>query len=334
MISARARSLGRLELLKWLNSFLESDYSKVDHLGDGVAFLQVLDALFPRRVDLHRVDFHAADEDARIRNLNLVQDTLDKLGLKREIPVRRLAKCRFADNCEMLRYCYDLVHKLYPDANKTYQAESRRLEATMQGRQRKRSSSTGSQDEARAAIEGQTNPNLIPAHSLLPGRQKSPPPPIQIMSSAGEYPPDKKSIDSPGAMRGSNELPEGISPSFAERLDNVLGRGAAAKLSPGIASPSPAPSPPAPLAMPMTEEDLSKAHILTQKILQQRVLEEQLENVRIERDFYFDTLRDIESAVQDRLAGNAELRDTVTAEMLESIIKRQESEFSPRHRSS
>ena len=61
MRALKARSLGRLELLAWVNSLLESDYSKVEHLGDGVAYLQVLDAVF-RDAPLHRLDFNARDE--------------------------------------------------------------------------------------------------------------------------------------------------------------------------------------------------------------------------------------------------------------------------------
>ena len=46
----KARSLGRLQLLEWLNAFLESDYSRVEHLKDGIAFAQVLDAVNPGKV--------------------------------------------------------------------------------------------------------------------------------------------------------------------------------------------------------------------------------------------------------------------------------------------
>jgi hypothetical protein len=46
VLSLKARSAGRLELLAWLNDFLETDYSKVEHLGDGIAYCQVIDALY------------------------------------------------------------------------------------------------------------------------------------------------------------------------------------------------------------------------------------------------------------------------------------------------
>ena len=60
----KARSLGRLELLAWVNEFLEMDYSKIEHLADGIAFCQIFDACYTpvKRVQvcitsLHRFSF-------------------------------------------------------------------------------------------------------------------------------------------------------------------------------------------------------------------------------------------------------------------------------------
>lgn len=50
MRAIKSRSLGRLQLLEWLNAFLECDYSRVEHLKDGIAFAQVLDAVNPGKV--------------------------------------------------------------------------------------------------------------------------------------------------------------------------------------------------------------------------------------------------------------------------------------------
>ena len=65
----KARSLGRLELLQWLNEFLEDDYSKIEHLADGVAFCQIFDALFPGAVPLHKLNFHTKGEADYVKNL-------------------------------------------------------------------------------------------------------------------------------------------------------------------------------------------------------------------------------------------------------------------------
>ncbi len=45
--SKAAKSLGRLELLAWLNELVEADYSKIEACSDGVGYCQVLDAVLP-----------------------------------------------------------------------------------------------------------------------------------------------------------------------------------------------------------------------------------------------------------------------------------------------
>lgn len=49
----KARSLGRLELLAWLNQTLETDYARVEDLGDGVAYCQLFDCCLGSSVRLH-----------------------------------------------------------------------------------------------------------------------------------------------------------------------------------------------------------------------------------------------------------------------------------------
>ena len=116
----KARSVGRLELLSWLNKLLESDYSKVEHLGDGIAYAQIFDAIYPKKVDLHKLNFNAKDEDARVKNFTVLENALAKCGVKRNVNARRLAKCKFADNCEFLQWCYAYLHSNYADANINY----------------------------------------------------------------------------------------------------------------------------------------------------------------------------------------------------------------------
>ena len=89
----KKRSLGRLQLLSWLNSFLESDYAKIDHLGDGVAYMQILDAVFPKKVPLHKLNFDAQSEDERLSNLRILERSFEHVGLKKDIQAKRLAKC-------------------------------------------------------------------------------------------------------------------------------------------------------------------------------------------------------------------------------------------------
>ena len=59
----KAKSLGRLELLGWINDIVEADYPKVELCSDGIAYCQILDALHPGCVQLHRLNFNAKHKD-------------------------------------------------------------------------------------------------------------------------------------------------------------------------------------------------------------------------------------------------------------------------------
>jgi RP/EB family microtubule-associated protein len=95
----KARSMGRLELLQWLNEFLEDDYSKIEHLADGVAFCQIFDALYPGAVPLHKLNFSTKGEADYMKNLRLLQRILKKCDIDKEVPAEKLAKARFQVSC-------------------------------------------------------------------------------------------------------------------------------------------------------------------------------------------------------------------------------------------
>lgn len=128
----KVKILGRMELLEWLNSMVESDYAKIEHLADGVAYIQLLDAAFPGRVPLQRVNFNSRFEDEHVLNLRLLQDLFKKLHVPRMVPVEKLAKGRFADHMEFLQWFYQYMTKNFPDCE-TYSGFARRMEA--EGRQ-------------------------------------------------------------------------------------------------------------------------------------------------------------------------------------------------------
>lgn len=52
----KGKSMGRLELLAWINRISECDYPKIEMLADGIAYCHVLDALHPGAVQLKRLN--------------------------------------------------------------------------------------------------------------------------------------------------------------------------------------------------------------------------------------------------------------------------------------
>jgi len=52
----RAKKLGRHELLSWVNTVTQSDFSKVESLSDGVAFCQIFDVFYPNLFNLNQLN--------------------------------------------------------------------------------------------------------------------------------------------------------------------------------------------------------------------------------------------------------------------------------------
>lgn len=98
----KARNLGRLELLAWLNEMVETDYPKVEMCSDGIAFCQILDAIHPNVVPLQRLNFNAKNKDDNARNLKVLGDCVNKLKLQKQVSVVSLANGKFQSNMDFL----------------------------------------------------------------------------------------------------------------------------------------------------------------------------------------------------------------------------------------
>jgi RP/EB family microtubule-associated protein len=48
----RAKNLGRHELLSWVNTTVQSDYSKIENLSDGIAYCQIIEAYYANSIDV------------------------------------------------------------------------------------------------------------------------------------------------------------------------------------------------------------------------------------------------------------------------------------------
>ena len=87
--------LGRLELISWLNRALNADYASVQECADGVAYCQLLDALHPGKVALHRLDFNARFLGDCERNVKTLRDAMRALDLKVDVDFDALASGKF-----------------------------------------------------------------------------------------------------------------------------------------------------------------------------------------------------------------------------------------------
>eukprot|EP00667_Euglena_gracilis_P018276 EG_transcript_19400 len=125
--------VSRSSLLAWLNGLLQTDYDKVESVSTGVPHLQILDALFPGEVPLHKANLHAnpALDYECLPNWKLVQDVFNRKNLGRVLPVQKLVRGRYQDNLEILQWMKSYFERHWKDGQ-TYDAAARREEAQRQ----------------------------------------------------------------------------------------------------------------------------------------------------------------------------------------------------------
>lgn len=87
--------VGKVVLLKWLNEFFEAGYSKVEQTCTGALHCQILDAIYPGKVALGKVNFDAKSEYEYVANYKVLQSVFDAQQITKHVDVSRLVKGKF-----------------------------------------------------------------------------------------------------------------------------------------------------------------------------------------------------------------------------------------------
>ncbi|ORY03194.1 hypothetical protein K493DRAFT_328487 [Basidiobolus meristosporus CBS 931.73] len=115
------------DILNWLNDLLKLNYTKVEQLGIGAAYCQILDSLYGD-IPMHRVKFDTNNDYEISWNFKILQNAFAKHEIDKRIPVDKLSKCRFQDNLEFIQWLKKFHQSQYSGE---YDPEARRkLEST------------------------------------------------------------------------------------------------------------------------------------------------------------------------------------------------------------
>jgi len=110
--SVTNENLSRHEMLAWVNGSLQSQMGKIEEMGSGAAYCQLMDMLFPGVIQLKRVKFNSKQEHENINNFKLLQAAFKKMNVDQAVDVDKLSKQKFQDNFEFLQW-----YKKFFDAN-------------------------------------------------------------------------------------------------------------------------------------------------------------------------------------------------------------------------
>jgi len=110
--SVVCQNLSRHDMLAWVNGCLQSQIGKIEEMGTGAAYCQLMDILFPGTIPLKRVKYNSKQETDAINNFKILQGAFKKLNVDQSVEVDKLVKAKFQDNFEFLQW-----FKKFFDAN-------------------------------------------------------------------------------------------------------------------------------------------------------------------------------------------------------------------------
>ena len=77
----------RHEIINWINDLLHITITKIEQLGSGNIYCQLLDAAYPSKVSLTKVKWNASLEIDYLYNFKILQSCFEHLGINKHIDV-------------------------------------------------------------------------------------------------------------------------------------------------------------------------------------------------------------------------------------------------------
>lgn len=119
-----AFAVSKKVLLDWLNDFFELNYVKVEECASGAIYCQILDAIYPGKVPMSRVNWKAKNDYEFVNNFKIVQGVMNKQNITKPVHIDKLVKAKYQDNLEFLQWFKHFFECRY--GGQEYNARSRR----------------------------------------------------------------------------------------------------------------------------------------------------------------------------------------------------------------
>ncbi|TMW69247.1 hypothetical protein Poli38472_001403 [Pythium oligandrum] len=96
--------VGRKEILDWVNGVCETNLTKVEQTCTGAVACMILDAIYPGKVPMSKVDWSAKVDYEYVQNYKILQKCFTNLKIDRHIEVDRLIRGKYQDNLEFMQW--------------------------------------------------------------------------------------------------------------------------------------------------------------------------------------------------------------------------------------
>ncbi|KAF9996214.1 hypothetical protein BGZ80_002617 [Entomortierella chlamydospora] len=106
-------SESRGELIAWVNDLLQLNYTKIEQLGTGAAYCQIMDSIYGD-LPMSRVKFATKHEYEYLGNYKVLQTCFSNKKIDKAIPTDRLMKCKMQDNLEFLQWVKKFWDRNFP----------------------------------------------------------------------------------------------------------------------------------------------------------------------------------------------------------------------------
>ncbi|PVU88791.1 hypothetical protein BB559_005393 [Furculomyces boomerangus] len=116
-------SKSRQELLSWVNELLQTNYTKIEQLGSGAAYCQIMDSIYGD-IPLRRVKFNANQPYEYMNNLKILQNSFASHEIDKPLNPGKIMLCKFQDNLDLIQWLRSFWEMEFPGGQ--YDAVGRR----------------------------------------------------------------------------------------------------------------------------------------------------------------------------------------------------------------